>query len=335
MYSLNWTVRRWPESPALVMPQANLFEQDQVVVKANDLVKAKSNFTRLEHRVIAMMIARLKKSDQEFKLQRVYVRDLLELSGTNYDAIYERMEDVCDKLLNQQIKIRTRDASDRRVYQGYNYFETCRYVEGSGYIEARFTQSMKPFLLELKERFTMYQLQHFMKLTSSYSMRIYEILKMRADLEHLNMTVDELREVLSCEHSYERFTDFKRHVLERAKEEIHEKTDLAFRYFVKRKGRTPTHVHFRILRNSEAQKRLPEETRSSAETRETPPKPRFDVQRMVLDELSQDELDRFTISDIQSAVKTGTERAEASNGNASEANKSVAALTIALETLRA
>ena len=108
------------------MPAPNLFEQDHVVVKANDLVKAKSNFTRLEHRVIAMMIARLKKSDQEFKLQRVYVKDLLELSGTNYDAIYERMEDVCDKLLNQQIKIRTRDQSNRRVYQGFNYFETCR-----------------------------------------------------------------------------------------------------------------------------------------------------------------------------------------------------------------
>ena len=119
------------------MPAPNLFEQDHVVVKANDLVKAKSNFTRLEHRVIAMMIARLKKSDQEFKLQRVYVKDLLELSGTNYDAIYERMEDVCDKLLNQQIKIRTRDESNRRVYQGFNYFETCRYVEGSGYIEAQ------------------------------------------------------------------------------------------------------------------------------------------------------------------------------------------------------
>lgn len=319
------------------MPAPNLFEQDHVVVKANDLVKAKSNFTRLEHRVIAMMIARLKKSDQKFKLQRVYVKDLLELSGTNYDAIYERMEDVCDKLLNQQIKIRTRDESNRRVYQGFNYFETCRYVEGSGYIEARFTQSMKPFLLELKERFTMYQLQHFMKLGSAYSMRIYEILKMRGDLEHLSMTVDELREVLSCEHSYERFTDFKRHVLDRAREEIHEKTDLAFRYFVKRKGRTPTHVHFRILRNSEAQKHLKEPDTSSRKDSEkkNTPKPRFDVQRMVLDELSQEELDQFTISDIQSAVRTGTKRAVASDGNASEANKSVAAFKFALESLRA
>lgn len=318
------------------MPQTNLFDQDQVVVKANDLVKAKSNFTRLEHRVIAMMIARLKKSDQEFKLQRLYVKDLLELSGTNYDAIYERMEDVCDKLLNQQIKIRTRDDSNRRVYQGFNYFETCRYVEGSGYIEARFTQSMKPFLLELKERFTMYQLQHFMKLGSSYSMRIYEILKMRADLEHINMTVGELREVLSCEHSYERFTDFKRHVLERAKEEIHEKTDLAFRYFVKRKGRTPTHVHFRILRNSEAKKHLKQDTSSEPEASigQSPSKPRFNVQQMVLDELSQEELNRFTISDIQSAVETGTERAEASNEGASEVNKSITAYKIALETLR-
>lgn len=329
------------------MAQSDLFGKDHMVVKANDLVKAKSNFTRMEHRIIAMMIARLKKSDQEFKLQRIYIKDLQELAGTNYDAIYERMEDICDKLLDQQIKVRKRTDNDKRVYQGYNILDSCRYVEGSGYIEAMFTKSMKPFLLQLKERFTMYQLQHFMKLTSSHSMRIYEILKMRADLEHITMAVEELREVLGCEDSYSRFSDFKRYVLEKAQEELHEKTDLAFRFHVHRKGRTPTHVRFRILRvkeaeeeaarlaaNGETSRTAASESDASNDSPSTPAGPKIGIQGMLLDELSQDELERFTLMDIQRAIEKGEAHAREQHPNASSVNQSIAAFKVARDHLR-
>jgi hypothetical protein len=145
------------------------------------------------------------------------------------------------------------------VYQGYNCLSTCRYVEGSGYIEAKFNDDMKPFLLQLKRQFTMYRLQNFMQLSSQHSMRVYELIKMREGLRYLCVSVEELREVLCCEHTYDRFSDFKRYVLERARTEIADTCDIYFTYKVERDGRTPVRVHLLIHqrenRESENQER--------------------------------------------------------------------------------
>jgi hypothetical protein len=63
--------------------------------------------------------------------------------------------------------------------------------------------------------------------------------------------VEELREVLCCEHTYERFSDFRRHVLERARTEIAETCDTYYTYVVERDGRTPKWVRFLIHRREE------------------------------------------------------------------------------------
>src|SRR6056297_806598 len=172
--------------------QLKLFDGNEMVVKANDLVRAKANWTRLEHRVVGMMISQLDKEDEAFTPQRIYIKDLMELSGTDYGALYERAEAICSKLLKQEVYIRD-EVDGKRRYRGYSPIVMCEYVEGDGCIVAQFNEAMKPFLLQLKKRFTMYRLQNFMQLTSQHSMRMYELLKMRSDLRHLRITVDELR----------------------------------------------------------------------------------------------------------------------------------------------
>jgi plasmid replication initiation protein len=221
------------------------------VVKSNRLIRGRINWTKLEHRVVAMLVAQLKQEDDAFEMQRVHISDLMDLSQTSSRDIYNRAEEVCRKLLNQKVHVRTRTDDGRRMYQGYNCLSTCRYVEGSGYIEAKFNDDMKPFLLQLKRQFTMYRLQNFMQLGSQHSMRMYELIKMREGLRHLCLSVEELREVLCCEHTYERFSDFRRHVLERARTEIEDTCDAYYTYVVERDGRTPVRVRFLIHRSQE------------------------------------------------------------------------------------
>ncbi|MCS4162541.1 hypothetical protein GGP94_002985 [Salinibacter ruber] len=216
------------------------------MVKANHLIRGRINWTKMEHRVVAMLVAQLKKEDESFEMQRVHISDLMDMAQVSSRDIYDRAEEVCRKLLNQKVHVRTSTDDGRRVYQGYNCLSTCRYVEGSGYIEAKFNDDMKPFLLQLKRQFTMYRLQNFMRLSSQHSMRMYELIKMREGLRHLCLSVEELREVLCCEHTYDRFSDFKRYVLERARTEIADTCDIYFTYKVERDGRTPVRVRLLI-----------------------------------------------------------------------------------------
>ena len=312
--------------------QLKLFDGSEMVVKANDLVRAKANWTRLEHRVVGMMISQLDKEDEAFTPQRIYIKDLMELSGTDYGALYERAEAICSKLLKQEVYIRD-EIDGKRRYRGYSPIVMCEYVEGDGCIVAQFNEAMKPFLLQLKKRFTMYRLQNFMRLTSQHSMRMYELLKMRSDLRHLRITVKELRAILSCEHSYSRFSDFKRKVIDKTQKEVAEKTDIIFKYQVERQGQTPTHIRFIIEDENEEQPRVPEgsnrSTRRDTDSNGSPDgqdegsneigAPRIDIYALILDELSQSEIDQHSEEEIRNLIEKNYK--DAKNQEKSEVNR--------------
>jgi plasmid replication initiation protein len=314
----------------------------QRVVKHNDLVKARSNLSKVEHRVIAMLIAQLDREDETFDLQRIHIRDIIEKSGSSSQDLYSRGKEICQRLLNQQIQIQTKE-DGRRVYEGYNALDKIRYVEGSGYIEARFNDSMKPFLLELKRRFTIYQLEAFMQLGSRYSMRIYELLKMREDLRWLRMPIQHLRELLSCENKYSRFGDFRRRVIERAQCEVNGTTDIAFTYKVEREGQSPVRINFLIEPQEEESSKIravrskpqegPQEVGVKTEEK-TGGKIQFNRYAMVLSGLSQEELSEFDEEDIRDAIQFGKERAEANHSTNSSAFLASETVRIALGELK-
>jgi plasmid replication initiation protein len=310
--------------------QLKLFDGSEMVVKANDLVRAKANWTRLEHRVVGMMISQLDKEDEAFAPQKIYIKDLMELSGTDYGALYERAEAICSKLLKQEVYIRD-EVDGKRRYRGYSPIVMCEYVEGDGCIVAQFNEAMKPFLLQLKKRFTMYRLQNFMRLTSQHSMRVYELLKMRSDLRHLRITIEEFRAILSCEHSYSRFSDFKRKVIDKTQEEIAEKTDISFKYQIERQGQTPTHIRFIIEDENEDQLRVSRSPATPAsdgrdkiqeglaDNSEEISAPKIDIYALVLDDLTQEEIDECSEERIRSLIQENYE--EVRDREKSEVNR--------------
>jgi len=315
------------------------------IVKHNDFVKARSNLSKIEHRVIAMLIAQLDRDDEAFELQRIKIKDLIEKSGSTSQDLYNRGKEVCQRLLNQQIHIQ-KEEDGKRVYEGYNALDKIRYVEGDGYIEARFNDSMKPFLLQLKRRFTIYQLEAFMQLGSRYSMRIYELLKMREDLRWLRIPVEQLREMLACEEKYSRFGDFRRRVIERAQSEINDITDISFTYKVERKGQSPVRVNF-MIQPKEGTPSKPSRIKSapndgpkdvgvnpdlendnSSDDDSTGSDIKFNLYAMVLSEMSQQELSNTTEEEVRNAL-------EDAKRNVEETISSTSSSVYAFETLRA
>jgi len=187
----------------------------------------------------------------------------------------------------------------------------------------------------------MYRLQNFMQLGSQHSMRMYELIKMREGLRHLCLSVEELREILCCEHTYGRFSDFRRHVLERARTEIKDTCDAYYTYMVERDGRTPVRVRFLIHRREENETPPPvrrEEDRPSEssgpdgqEVSTTGSGPRatngastassasrlwqkieerYNLYASVLSRLNQDTLNDISQSTVASALKAGKEAAK-------------------------
>lgn len=210
------------------------------VVKSNDLINARYDWTVLQQRMILLMIAQLDLDDEDFGTQRIDIADLVERSGLSSKAYYERAAEAAHVLLDQKIYVRNESGG----WRGYNLLS---FVEPHpGHIRARFNPDMRPFLLQLRQRFTRYMLGHVLRFQSPYSVRIYEMAMQFQDIGHRTLPLDDLREVLDVAAKYPRFYDFKRRILDQAVREIARYTDHVVTYDVIKKGRTPTAVRLHV-----------------------------------------------------------------------------------------
>ena len=215
------------------------------VVKSNDLINARYDWTALQQRMILLMIAQLDMADEDFGTQRIDIAELVDRSGLSSNAYYERAAEAAEVLLDQKIYVRT----DAGHWRGYNLLS---FVEPHpGHINARFNPDMRPFLLQLKRRFTRYILGHVLRFQSPYSVRIYEMAMQFQDIGHRTLPLDDLRETLDVASKYPRFYDFKRRVLDQAVKEIARYTDHVVTYDVLKEGRTPTAVRLHIRRKGD------------------------------------------------------------------------------------
>lgn len=279
----------------------------EMIVKANELVQAKMPLSKVEHRVIGALISQLDKTEKEFGYQKLYIRDLIEESETSHQALYHRAEDICSSLLDKKLEIKTEE-DGKRVYDGINLMNRCKYKEGDGYIEAKFNEEMKPYLLQLKRRFTMYEAGHFLPLRSTYSMRIYELLKMREGISILRISVEELRDILGIEESYSAFSQLKYHVISKARKEIGEKTDISFTYDVEREGQAAKRVKFFIHSDRDQ----PQETTKIEDRTQAAD---VDVKSMFMADLTQKQIDTLDSETVESLHEKALEKAKRKNPN--------------------
>lgn len=218
------------------------------VVKSNDLINARYDWTVLQQRMILLMISQLNPSDEDFGTQRIDIAELVDRSGLSSKAYYERAAEAASILLDQKIFVRTESGR----WRGYNLLS---FVEPNpGYIRARFNPDMRPFLLQLKRRFTRYMLGHVLRFQSPYSVRIYEMAMQFQDIGHRTVALDDLREVLDVAEKYPRFYDFKRRILDQAVKEIARYTDHVVTYDVEKRGRTPVAIRLHIRKKVDGER---------------------------------------------------------------------------------
>jgi plasmid replication initiation protein len=115
---------------------------------------------------------------------------------------------------------------------------------------------LNPFLYHVKNKFTIFTLAHALDLKSKYSKRIYEMLCQFKDTGIFKISVLRLKERLGLinletgKENYLNFGEFARKVLEVAKREINEQTDINFEYITEKTGKKITELEFHITYES-------------------------------------------------------------------------------------
>ncbi|MED3882950.1 replication initiation protein [Priestia megaterium] len=213
------------------------------VTKSNILIESTYKLSLQEQRILLIMASKVQPNDETLKTYRFRAKDFIEIVGNKKGTgFYSYLKEIVNGL---QTKILT--IKEKGKQRNYNWVITSIYEENEGYITLQFHPSLKYLFLELKEKFTSYQLENVVRLNSVYSIRIYELLKQYERLRKRELTLEELRHFLAIEPTkYKQYGHFKSKVLAVAQKEINNKTDIHFEFVELKTGRKVTSIEFII-----------------------------------------------------------------------------------------
>ena len=146
----------------------------ELVKKSNAITRAQWQPESIwEPRIVALVASKVRTDDEDFFTYKIPVTELTGVSeqnlrGNQYREIAKSIEHLGKAIIRIQ-------GNKPRNFRQYNIFSMCGYEDG--YLIARFDPDLKPHFLGLKEKFTEYSLMQLLLLPSTYSQRLFEILK--------------------------------------------------------------------------------------------------------------------------------------------------------------
>ena len=207
--------------------QIEIYERDRYVVKANELIqKSRFNLTLQQQKIVLYLISQIERNDKEFKLYSFSIQQFCKVcginytSGKNYNDLKEAIKEIAQKVLWVMLP-NGKEATIRWIEKAY-------IDRNTGTIEIRLDEDMKPYLLQLKDNFTQYELVWTLKFNSKYSIRLYELIKSihyhELDPYERTYDIDELKRLLDAE-VYKTYQHFKDRALQIAVDEINSTSD--------------------------------------------------------------------------------------------------------------
>ena len=226
--------------------------RDQTVVKANELIQ-KSHFSLSlqQQKIVLMLISQLTPYDDDFKLYEFSIPSfcrvcgLDEKNGKHYKDLKAAIKELADK----SVWIRLENGEQTLL----RWVERPYIDEKKGIIRIKLDAHMKPYLLQLRQNFTKYEIPWTLDFRSKYTIRLYEIIKSlhycEAEPYEYVYDLEVLQRLLDAE-GYTEFSNFKNRVLAPAIKEINDKSDKEIEFEQIRIGRSVSKILFRISTKS-------------------------------------------------------------------------------------
>lgn len=224
--------------------------KDNKVVMHNNLIKAKSNLSLNEIKLLRITIMQVIRADKDFKTYKVGIKDLADMLNINYNGMYKEIFKICDNLMSEKLYVNN---GINKSWKIFHWCSSCYY--NNGVITIRLHDELKPYLLELNGLYTQYVLADVLLLKSIHSIRIYELIvqemkyqKVYADNEaNIYLSIETIRKVTNTEDKYiEKYSMFEKRIVRSSIEEINNKLSYIITYTRSKNSRKVVGYMFNI-----------------------------------------------------------------------------------------
>lgn len=209
------------------------------VTKSNDLVMAAYKLTLNEQRLLLAAISQIDPRKPMPRPISITAQDFSEQYGIPLKHAYEALKEATSALYERDIK-----TFDGRYKSRFRWVDRVDYLDGGGETKLFFTVHVQPYLVHLNQRFTTYELKRIADLTSTHSIRLFELLQQFRNTGFYKVGVAEFRELLELGPSYERYSNLKLKVIDPAIAELREKSGLLVELKTEKKGRAINRLTF-------------------------------------------------------------------------------------------
>ncbi len=227
------------------------FMSKNIVVKSNRLNMALQNLSLTEIRILQLAIIDARETGNGLSTDKpLYIssKRYAEAFECSRQTAYEAILDAEKNLFERRFSFV--DADENKVKS--RWVQRIKYLEKEATIALILTYDVVVEITRIdgyEQFFTKYLLKQTAKMKSVYSVRMYELLvqwKKAKKTPLINLEV--LREQLGIEQNeYKLMSDFKKRVLNVAKNEINEKSDLDIEYYQEKDGKKITGFWFNVI----------------------------------------------------------------------------------------
>lgn len=213
--------------------QIATFKNTEIVRQSNEFVDIPRNIEAQEMKLFLFIISKINTTDQNYQLENIIIRShLTDLAKAIQITARSNISSEINRITkNLQKKILTLYTSDNTKHD--IAFFSCVSFRVDGSIDFQIHPLLAPYLLQLKREFTSYRLSYIARLTSKYSIRLYELMCRYKNLGQASFLLSKLRTELSADTVFKQFKEFHRRVIIPAVKEINNKTDLQVSYITK------------------------------------------------------------------------------------------------------
>ena len=213
----------------------------KVVIKHNQIIKASYKLTPLEQAIVLNAITKVDENITDQKIYEINQDEIIKFTGGNKSNLSRDIKKACDLLLDRKIIL------IHEYEEKFPWTQLSRLDKSTGKVFIRFSHDIIPYLSNLKDNFTMYNISHVAKFKSHYGVRVYELLRQWINTKKtLEITVADIKEMFQLGKTYDHMSNLKKRVLDPAVKDINTYSDLSVTYENIKSGRTIVGFVFRF-----------------------------------------------------------------------------------------
>jgi plasmid replication initiation protein len=234
------------------LPKTKMYESKTPKIYKNKKLNHAnfSDFTHNDYQVFLHLVSKtggvnqFGKYLQPEQLQREHTlraKEFSEYFNIDIHNAYRILKKAADKLMKTDITLEKMELNE--VWR-INICSMAKYNKDMGSITIQFTDSIMPYISQVRQRFVLYNLKEVSNFGSLYTTRLYELIQEFKETGWIEKSVEELREVFAVGNKFKLYGHFKKNTFAHACQEINDNYDINLKFIEKKEGRKVDKIRF-------------------------------------------------------------------------------------------